>query len=994
MDSMNEAKQRILDRLTPTVVQAKLNAMAAILRFRPSMRHHLKSVHPTGVPFTFNATVRFETWDGDLGVNAIFEDGAMRVRTGPSNGADVTVRFKGPEHMRTFFTPGADTLDMLLNNEIAFAGNLSYLFKFGHMSAAVSLGGKKLAPEPVSGNGHGPGRWEDLKARPAGEPCRDRPKGEVVQLEDPYHARYTLDDFPRIKRQLWVHRTLRPQICVERPRLLTEWVLSERMNGGGREQPVLRQARAFHHIMTRKEPIIHDDDLLAGTTTSRRVGVVIYPETGGTGIWPELLTVESRELNPYKISDEDVEILNTEVFPYWMDDNIREWTRRENANPRVMQLDERFVLYFMWKTQAVSHTVADLPMILKRGLADIRDEAVDRRLKAREPEKRDFYLALEIAVEGVMDYARRLSLKAYRLAAETRGHDPQSEAKRQALTEMARTCEKVPVGPADTLREAIQATWILFLSQHQESMNAGLSIGRLDSWFEPYWKRDMRGVTDPEARRRLVEETVELTSAFMLKLTDHLPLVPNLGNRLFGGSSSDQVITLGGLTPQGRSAVVDMTWIFLKATEMLRLRDPNMNARYAPGVNSESYLRRLCEVNLLTGATPSLHNDNVMVPALERLGFRTAHARDWSATGCVEPTSCGRHYGHTNCMMFNMVAPLEMALHDGVHPVLGERIGPRTGDPSTFTTYEAFLDAYKTQLGWLLDRSVEANNMLGRAHQVLKPTPFLSAIFTGPMKAGKDLIDGGAIYNTSGTAMVGLTDVVDSLATIKTLIMERKVTDFATLLDALETDFEGHDTLHARILNKVPKFGQIHPLPRAITDDLQAFIAERHDGYAHYRGGKYHPGYWSMSNHVAFGVLSGALPSGRRRAKAFTPGLTPSHLSGAALTEQIRTIAGLDPFKMTNNIAFNVKVVPGGDDTHQQVLDRMTAYVGTYFDLGGMQMQFNVTSSDTLRDAMKNPEGYEDLIVRISGYNAYFVDLNKDLQTELIERTEHALGGR
>ncbi len=157
------------------------------------------------------------------------------------------------------------------------------------------------------------------------------------------------------------------------------------------------------------------------------------------------------------------------------------------------------------------------------------------------------------------------------------------------------------------------------------------------------------------------------------------------------------------------------------------------------------------------------------------------------------------------------------------------------------------------------------------------------------------------------------------------------------------------------------------------------------------RGGQYLPGYWSMSNHVAFGILSGPLPSGRRRGEPFTPGLTPSPTAEAPLTTQIRTVAELDALKMPNNIAFNIKLAPGASDQYQQVVDRMTAYVQAYTDLGGMQIQFNVVSSQTLRDAMKNPGSYGDLLVRISGYNAYFVELNADMQRELIDRMEHSL---
>jgi formate C-acetyltransferase len=982
-------ENRLADWLTPAIVRAKLNAMAAMFNYRPSLRRHLSSRHPSGAPFVFEAVFEFVTLDRKRCVHAVFSGGKMKVHAGPAERADVTVRFRTPLDMRRFFA-GADSFNMLLDKSLLLEGNMSYLFKFGHMSAALK-NGKKGKPAGKNGGGW-PERWQDLKTYPVGLPCEKRPEGEVRWLEDPFLADRSLNDFPAVKRLLWGYRVAKPAICSERPRLLTEYILKSRGNGSSADRPVLRQAKALRHILANRRPIIRDDDLLAGTTTAHRIGVLLFPELGGTGIWPELTTVDSRRLNPYDISGEEIEILNSQVFPYWMDDNIREWTRKANNRPDVLQLDERFVFYFMWKTQAASHTVIDVPRALRRGLKDIITEAGERERSAKEAEKRDFYRAVAEALEGVIEYSNHLADRAAFLAEREAGDGPESADRRKTLLEMERICRKVPAGPAESLHEATQAIWTLLVAQHQENMNAGMVVGRLDTWLQPYFEREMAGAADAAEVKRRTDHVIELVCALMLKLTDHLPLVPDVGNRLFGGSSENQVITLGGLTADGRSAVCDMTWIFLKATEMLHLRDPNINARFAPGVNTEAYLKRLCEVNLLTAATPSLHNDDAIVPALINQGMTPEHARDWTATGCVEPTSCGRHFGHTNCMMFNLVAPLEMAMNGGVHPSLGEQIGPRTPAVGEIRSYGEFLEVYKTQLGWLIDKSAEANNMLGRAHQAVKPTPLLSALFTGPMESGRDVIEGGALYNTSGAAMIGLTDVVDSLATIKVLVFDRGQVDFRTLFTALAEDFAGHEQLLAAILNKVPKFGQDDPMTNEIADLIVRFVYDRFQAQTHYRGGKYLPGYWSMSNHVAFGMFSGALPSGRRRGKPFTPGLTPSHLSRASLTDHIRSVARLENLKTPNNIAFNVKVVPGAKDSHREVVDRMAAYVASYFNLGGMQLQFNVVSSGTMRAAMENPDGYRDLLVRISGYNAYFVELNRDIQMELVERAEHSLG--
>jgi pyruvate-formate lyase len=654
------------------------------------------------------------------------------------------------------------------------------------------------------------------------------------------------------------------------------------------------------------------------------------------------------------------------------------------------------VLYFLWKNHAISHTIADYPQVLERGLCAIAADARRQAAKISDAAaaadadaagRRDFYQGVVLCLEAVIDYAGRLADEAEAVARRCG-----SSAHAEELRALAGICRRVPASPAQTLQEALNSVWICFLAQHQENTNAGLPIGRLDTWLQPYLERDLRGALeqpDPERLDAAIRRAVELTGAFMLKGTDHLPLVADIGNRLFGGSSSDQVITLGGQRPDGSSAVGDMTYIFLKATEMLALRDPNMNARFAPGVDPDYYLRRLCEVNLITGATPSMHGDGAMVAALQRQGIPTEAARDWGATGCVEPTICGQHMGHTNCMMFNLVAPLEMALHDGVHPLLEEQVGPRTGDPRALDDYAAVLAAFETQLLYLIDSAVEANNLLGQAHQQLHPTPFLSSLIQGTLAAGRDVVDGGARYNSSGVAVIGLADVVDSLAAIKSLVFDSRRWTLATLLEALEQDFEGHEALRAEILHRVPRFGGGHPLPTGIATHLLDLIFERFQGHQNYRGGRYLPGYWSMSNHVAFGLLSGALPSGRRRGKPFTPGLTPSSLSTDALTEQIRQVAALDPNKLPNNIAFNIKIAPGGTDRHSQVVERMVAYARTYFDLGGMQLQFNAISSETMRDAMEHPERHRDLLVRISGYNAYFVQCNRDMQLELIDRTEH-----
>ncbi|HHW75130.1 MAG TPA: formate acetyltransferase, partial [Firmicutes bacterium] len=685
-----------------------------------------------------------------------------------------------------------------------------------------------------------------------------------------------------------------------------------------------------------------------------------------------------------------IDILNFEVFPFWTDRNVMEHTRRRYGNPRCQQLEGRWVLYFCWKAHAVSHTIPDFSMILERGLLDIITEAKEKEAAATGENERLFYRSLQVAQEGVLAYARNLAARARDLAAAL-GDDGDSQRRRAELEEIAAVCERVPAYPARTLHEAVNAVWLCWVALHMENMNAGLSLGRLDQVLQPYFLRDAAKAKSAAEKEALIRRAIELIGCFYLKCSDHLPNVPDLGNRLFGGSSSDQALTLGGVDRSGKSAVCDMTYIFLKVTEMMTLREPNVNARFYPGINSDDYLKRLIEVNTVTAATPSLHNDAAVIPALVNQGFSIEDARDWGSTGCVEPTSIGRHMGHTNCMLLNTVAPLEMALYNGVHPLMDEQIGPCTGDPAregSFPTFDDFKEAYKKQLSYLIDQSIAYNDYLGRSHQELHPTPLLSSFFDGPMEKGKDVIDGGARYNTSGAALVSITDVVDSLIAVEELIYKEKVVDWQTLLQALQSDFHGYEALHRRIVSRTPKFGTDASRPRQLAQELIDFIYDCYQSHHNYRGGIYTSGFWSMSNHVAFGTLSGALPSGRLKGKPFTPGITPSPGVTDQLLPNIHTIAGLDPLKMPNNIAFNVKVAPGAQDSHRVFVERVTAYAKSYFGLGGMQMQFNIVTTEMLREAVEKPEDYRWLLVRISGYNAYFVELNRDMQQEIIERTE------
>ncbi|MCP4134708.1 MAG: formate acetyltransferase [bacterium] len=987
-----------------------LRLMAANFKHRSSLNKYLKSDEGW-----INFSVGFRTENRTVEASVRFHEGSIGVsKTIPAN-IDVTLIFADETAVKEMLnsTP-SDVLNMLLKSRMRTEGNMAILSLFNfYISLLMGKRHKKMAAKQKKKankalnkeakeakknqpDNNLPGarkNQEHKTARVRKERLRGEPVDKGVKhLEDPYLSAYSLEDFPRLREFLDIHFTVQPDICHERAELLTDWYKEhgfEHDNTGAPWNPELRNARAYNSLMKNREPKIRANDLLAGTTTSKEIGVVIYPDAHGTLIWGELNSASYRELNPYTISPETISVLHHKVFPFWAKRNFREWVRETHNNPLSQRMDERFAVYFLWKTVSLSHTIADFPKLLKLGTRGMIEE-IRRELqkKQKSSEKENLLRGMILCLEGVTAYAKNLSEQARNEA--EKESDP--ERKRE-LRRLADICARVPENPARTLDEAVNAVWIGWIGLHMENTNAGLSLGRMDQWLQPYFEKDMKKIKSAAKKEACIRYAIELIGSFYMRCTDHLPLIPDIGNYLFGGSSSDQVITLGGITPSGGDAVNDMTYIFLKVTELLGIRDPNVNARYDARKNSDTYLKRLCEVNLITAATPSMHNDEAVMASLAEFKFKKAHLRDWSATGCVEPTLSGKHMGHTNCMMMNMVAALEMALYNGRHPLMNWEIGEKTGSPEReeFKSFEEFFAAFSTHFGFLIDNAVDYNNKLGEAHGALRPSPLLSSLIEGPLKNGKDLTRGGAVYNTSGAACIGLADITDSLLAVKQLVFDEKRVSFREIKEAVVSNFENNPALHALVTRKVPLFGSGSEEAVAMANRVAKLAHDRYAAHTNYRGGPYTAGFWSMSNHVAFGTLTGALPSGRLSAKAFTPGLTPEPHASKDLLNNIRDVAALKPEYMNNNIAFNVKVVPGVGEAHGKIVDTIFSYVKSYFALGGMQMQLNVLDSGVMRDAMLHPELYRDLLVRISGYNAYFVTLNRDMQIELIERAEYGI---
>jgi formate C-acetyltransferase len=991
-------------RDTPTAnesVRAFFQHIAGAIGSTPALQRHLKSSQGW-----IDAAIGFRSEDGAVEQAVVIEGGRIHVRDRIPAALDATVVFASRDDILAQLEASPDeAYKMILRGKVRTEGNAFILGLWEYLANLVvgeaqqqsvtALIESHATANRALGQGAATAGRGARRRRAAGRLRAEPADPGVRHLDDPYLSRLGIEDFPRLERFRAEYFAARPEVTAEYGRLLTDFFLQhgyETRADGSPWEPNLRRAMSLRHVMAQREPVIRENDLVAGSYTPNPVsGIVGHPHSVGPYLWGELRSCRGRELEPYEISDETIRVLHTHVYPYWAGRNILSLWRSEYENPLGAKIHDRLFAIFFYKVVSNMQISPGYEKLLRRGLMGIRDE-VDRELKGdpvADEEKTNTLEAMKIGLDAVALYARRLARQAA-MQAEVETHP----ARAAELEELQRILSRVPMHPAETLHEAIQSLWIMQIALGLETMDDGPSLGRLDQILQPYFEADLEKLSSPAQRESYIRRAIELVGCLFLRLASHQILLPDFANWLNSGAPPNATIVVGGVTPDGRDAVNDMSYVILKVTEMLGLNEPNVHARYKPDTNSRCFLRRACEVNYITGATPALHGDDAMFAALSANdGWRLEDIREWVPTGCVEPTLPGMHASATSSLEVNLVAALEMALNDGRHPLMNWQLGPRTGriEDGAFGSFEEFMGAFEKQCTFLLEQSVVGNNQLGEIYQRHLPGPLLSTLIDGCIATGRGVTRGGARYNSTGASIIGLSDVVDSLMAIEKLVFEQGLLTFAELKQAIDRDFEGHATTHALVKSRVARFGSGDPEAAAMANRVTHVVSDYYRTQRNHRGGHYASGWWTMNNHTVFGRVTGALPSGRRDGEPFTPGLTPHPSASTNLLDNLMDVAQLDPTCLDNNIAFNVRLVPSANDTHEQTVDRMADYVRAYFESGGMQIQFNVVDTDTLRDAMANPELYQDLLVRISGYCGYFTRLHRDLQLEIIRRSEYGL---
>jgi len=721
----------------------------------------------------------------------------------------------------------------------------------------------------------------------------------------------------------------------------------------------------------------------------------IARSSGASPLNMELKTMAERKINPYLIRQSDKHYLLDHLLPYWKGRTLVDRLERELADAGLYSKQMYdFVLslsgntsrqVFMLSTCATiasyqAHVILDYDKVLRNGLCGIRDEVIGKMEEGGvEDAERDFLEAAVTALDGVMTYARRL---AERIEAEIEVENDSS--RKQILRRMLATCRKVPLEPADTFEEAVQSMWIVKTAVEVAHPVYLSCFGRLDQNLYPYYKRDIEAgrITADEARRLMEELLLKIMSQ---NIRPESNMLSNFYHRYLGSSP----VTLGGVTRTGEDATNDLTYLIVEAAHNSRAIT-NVSVRVHPGTPDD--LLMLVGECLREGTSSfSLFNDEINIEAMRRRGFSEEDARDYAVMGCVE-TTCPAKTGSMSANALQLNRLLDITLRNGDAKILAGTIrgdGPGTGDPDSFHGFDQFLDALMHQARYFIGKIVDGSNLRDRLYEEMLPAPHLSVLLEGCIDGKKDLTAGGCKYDLSGISFVNsIANLTDSLHVIRKLIFEERKFTFKELIEAVDNNFDGYDHIYREIRNLRGKWGNGDPETDGLAHDVMKRMFEETYKYRSHRGGPFVAYVISMTTHTIDGRLSLATPDGRRAATPYAASCNPYNVEKAGVTAVLRSVAAL-PFEDVMGCAVNVKFHPSGIGDNPDAMAKWVSLVRTYFQLGGSQVQPTVADAKMLKDAQKEPEKYRDLIVKVGGYSTYFVDLGREIQEEVIARTEH-----
>ncbi len=768
-----------------------------------------------------------------------------------------------------------------------------------------------------------------------------------------------------------------PYISSERAELMTQFYQS----GAWCESVPVTRALAFRHLMEHKTVYIGAGELIVGEKGHAPKATPTYPELCCHSL-SDLDILNSREKTSFTVSPEVRKVYAETIIPFWQGRTMRDRIFREMTDEWKATYEAGLFTEFM-EQRSPGHTVLD-DKIYRKGMLDFQQD-IQRSLDSldylNDPQayaRQEQLKAMRICADALIRFAERHAEKAREMA--KRESDPQRKAE---LERIAQVCSHVPAHAPRDFWEALQYYWFVHLGVTTE-MNPWDSFnpGRLDQHLYPFYRRGL------DAGTLTAEHARELLQCFWVKFNNQ-PAPPKVGvTAAESGTYTDFAqINNGGLKEDGSDGVNEVTFLVLDVIEEMRLVQPSSSIQVSKK-NPDRFIKRATKIIRTGFGQPSVFNCDLIVQELVRMGKSVADARNGGSSGCVEVGAFGKE-SYILTGYFNLPKVLELTLNNGVDPRTGRLLGPQTGDPERFETFEQLFDAYRQQLNYLMDIKMRGNNVIERLYATYMPAPFLSILIDDCIAKGKDYHDGGARYNTNYVQGVGLGTITDALTAIKCHVFDHKGVSMSQLLSALRRDFEGEESLRQTLLERTPKYGNDDDYADDVMRSVFEVYFDAVDGRPNTKGGRYHINLLPTTVHVYFGSVIGATPDGRKAGLPLSEGISP--VQGAdryGPTAVLKSAAKMDHARTGGtllNMKFNPQVLDG-----EESLDKLTQLIRSYFRLDGHHIQFNVVDAETLREAQKHPERNRDLIVRVAGYSDYFVDLGRDLQNEIIARTEQS----
>lgn len=753
-----------------------------------------------------------------------------------------------------------------------------------------------------------------------------------------------------------------------------------------RENPgmpkIVLRAKCFRYCCETAPLVIQDNELIVGAPNGAPRAGAFSPDIAWRWMADELDTIGTRAQDPFYISDEDKKIMREELFPFWAGKSVDEYCEDQYREAGVWTLSgESFVSdcsYHALNGGGDSNPGYDV-ILMNKGMLDIQQEAKDHleKLDYENPDDIDkiyFYKSIIDTTEGVMIYAKRISDYAAELA--EKENNPKRKAELKKISEVNAW---VPAHKPRNFWEAIQSVWTIESLLVVEENQTGMSIGRVDQYMYPFYKADI------ESGKMSEFEAFELAGCMLIKMSEMMWVTSEGGSKFFAGYQPFVNMCVGGVTRDGKDATNDLTYLLMDAVRHVKIYQPSLATRIH-NKSPQKYLKKIVDVIRSGMGFPACHFDDAHIKMMLAKGVSIEDARDYCLMGCVEPQKSGRLYQWTSTSYTQWPICIELVLNHGVPLWFEKQVCPDFGDLNRFKTFEDFDNAVKDMIKYITKWSSVATVISQRVHRELAPKPLMSIMYEGCMEKAKDVSAGGAMYNFGpGVIWTGLATYTDSMAAIKKLVFDDKKYTLQQLNEALKADFVGYEQIRIDCLN-APKYGNDDDYADLIAADLVNFTETEHRKYKTLYSVLSH-GTLSISNNTPFGQLTGASANGRNAWMPLSDGISPTQ--GADFkgpTAIIKSVSKMSVDSMNIGMVHNFKLMAGMLDT-QEGEDGIITLLRTASVLGNGEMQFNYLDNNTLIEAQKHPEKYRDLIVRVAGYSAFFVELCKDVQDEIISRT-------